>query len=248
MTKNPTGRKVALVTGASGGVGSATAGLLARQGWAVAVHYDSDKKGAAACLAAVRGAGSDGKLFRADLLDLEAAQGLVGSVVRAFGRLDLLVNNAGAVLGQEPFTELRAKDFERTLRLNLTAPFLLAREAFKAMRGRGGRIVNISSVSAKFGGSPRSMHYGAAKAGVEALTVSLAREGAPHGILVNTVRCGVLDTPFHGKFRKDMSARAALIPLKRLGAAEDAARMIVHLAGPGGDFITGALLPVTGGE
>ena len=241
-------RRIALVTGASGGIGSATAKLLAAQDWEIAVHYSSDAKGAAAALAGVRAAGSGGRLFKADLLDLKAAEGLVGKVVAAFGRLDLLVNNAGAVLGQEPFTELAAAEFERSLRLNLTAPFLLAREAFKAMRARGGRIVNISSISAKFGGSPRSMHYSAAKAGVEALTVGLAREGAPHGILVNTVRCGVLDTPFHGKFRKDMSARAALIPLKRLGTAEDAARMIVHLAGTGGDFITGALLPVTGGE
>ncbi|MBI4424843.1 MAG: SDR family oxidoreductase, partial [Elusimicrobia bacterium] len=92
------------------------------------------------------------------------------------------------------------------------------------------------------------LHYGAAKAGLEALTRGLAREGAPHGILVNAVRAGALDTPFHGKFRKDLSARAALIPLKRLGRAEDPARMIVHLAGPGGDFVTGQVLCVTGGE
>lgn len=226
-----------LVTGASGGIGAATARALAAAGWRVAAH---GFRSAAPRL-------PQGVALRADLTRPGAPAALVRETVRRLGGLDLLVNNAGAVLGGTDFLAVTAREFEANLRLNLVVPFLLAREAFKHM-APGGRIVNVSSIAAKFGGSPRSMAYGAAKAGVESLTVSLAREGAPRGILVNAVRPGVIDTPFHGKFRKAMGPRVAMIPLRRPGRPEDVARMILHLAGPGGDFITGQVLAVTGGE
>lgn len=229
--------RVALVTGASGGIGTATARALASDGWILALHHDRTRP------PSIPGAAA----FRADLTRPEAAPPLVRAVLKRFGRLDLLVNNAGAVLGGADFMKVTEREFAANLRLNLTAPFLLAREAFKVLP-RGGRVVNVSSIAAKFGGSPRSMAYAAAKAGLEALTVSLAREGAARGILVNCVRPGVIDTPFHGKFRKAMGPRVAKIPLRRMGRAEDVALMVAHLAGPGGDFVTGQVLCVTGGE
>ena len=237
--------KVVLVTGASGGIGRAVARLCHSQGATVALHQRS---GAAESKALVRGLGARAEAFRADFARPGEPRRLVAAVLRRFGRLDLLVNNAGAVVGDDDFLDMSEKDWETTLRVNLQAPFFLAREAFRAMKGRGGRIVNVSSIAAKFGGSPRSAHYAAAKAGLEATTVALARFGAPHGVLVNTVRPGVIDTPFHGKFRKDMAARVAMVPLRRMGRPEDVARMVVYLAGPGGDFITGQTLCVTGGE
>ncbi|MFH1724214.1 MAG: SDR family oxidoreductase [Elusimicrobiota bacterium] len=240
--------KTALITGASGGIGSAVARLFADNGCRIALHYSKNRRGAEALAKTLRAQGAGCELFQADLLQGGACERLIRATLKRFGRLDILVNNAGAVLGQRYFLDLPAKDWDRTLRLNLTAPFLLAREAFKAMRRKGGRIINISSIAAKFGGSPRSMHYGAAKAALEAVTVAMAKEGAPRGILVNTVRAGVIDTPFHSKFRKDMSKRVALIPLGRMGRPEEVARMALHLAGEGGDFITGQTLPVTGGE
>lgn len=229
--------RVALVTGASGGIGAAAARALAADGWTLALHHARSRPPTVPGSAA----------FKADLSRPGAAAALVRAVVRRFGRLDLLVNNAGAVLGGTDFLSVTEREFAANLQLNLTAPFLLAREAFKVLP-RGGRVVNVSSIAAKFGGSPRSMAYAAAKAGLEALTVSLAREGAAKGLLVNCVRPGVIDTPFHGKFRKAMGPRVAKIPLRRMGRAEDVALMVAHLAGPGGDFVTGQVLCVTGGE
>lgn len=229
--------RVALVTGASGGIGAATARALAEGGWTLALHHAHTR--------APKIPG--GAAFKADLARPGAAAALVRAVLKRFGRLDLLVNNAGAVLGGTDFLTVSEREFAANLQLNLTAPFLLAREAFKVLP-RGGRVVNVSSIAAKFGGSPRSMAYAAAKAGLEALTVSLAREGAPRGLLVNCVRPGVIDTPFHGKFRKAMGPRVAKIPLRRMGRAEDVALMVAHLAGPGGDYVTGQVFSVTGGE
>ena len=237
--------RVALVTGASGGIGAAVCAALADGGFKLALHYSSNAAGARA-LAEKLGR-ERCALIKADLSKPGAAKPVVDACLRAFGRLDLLVNNAGAVLGDKDFMFASESDWERTFRLNAFSPFFLSREAFRAMKGHGGRIVNISSIAAKFGGSARSMHYGAAKAAVEAMTVSLARLGAPD-ILVNAVRPGVIDTDFHGKFKKNMRARVEMIPLKRMGTATDVAAMVAFLAGPGGDFITGQVFSVSGGE
>jgi 3-oxoacyl-[acyl-carrier protein] reductase len=238
--------RVALVTGASGGIGTAVCAALADGGFKLVLHYSSNisrARAVAAKLGRERCA-----LVKADLSKPGAAKPVIDACLRAFGRLDLLVNNAGAVLGDRDFMDVAESDWERTFRLNAFSPFFLSREAFRAMKGRGGRIVNISSIAAKFGGSARSMHYGAAKAAVEAMTVSLARLGAPEGILVNAVRPGVIDTDFHVKFRKNMKKRIEMIPLKRMGTATEVAAMVAFLAGPGGDYATGQVFSVTGGE
>lgn len=238
--------KVALVTGASGGIGSAIAKALAAGGCAVAVHYSSDAASAKAVAARIKALGGRAELFKADLLETKAPKALVAACLREFGRLDILVNNAGAILGGEHFLDLPVSSWEKTFRLNAEAPFFLTREAFRVMKN-GGRVINISSVAAKFGGSARSLHYGASKAALEAMTRGFAREGASRGILVNAVRAGVIDTPLHGKFRKNMAERVAKIPLKRMGRPEDVAAAVLHLAADG-DFITGQVISVTGGE
>lgn len=248
MSVNGNAARTALITGASGGIGSATARLLADKGVSLALHYARDRGGARRLADELRARGVDCRLFQADLTRPAAAQRLVADAARTFGALDIVVNNAGAVIGRGHFLDLRASDLLATMTLNAAAPFLIAREAFKLMRGRGGRIINVSSVAAAFGGSARSMHYGMAKAALEAFSRGLAREGAAHGILVNSVRAGVIDTPFHDGSGKDMAKRVSLIPLRRMGRAEDVARMVSHLAGRGGDFITGQVLCVTGGE
>lgn len=247
MSSQPLSGKVALVTGASGGIGAEVARKLALAGASVALHYSSGAARARELARELRVLNARAETFRADLLKPGAAKPLISSVVSRLGRLDILVNNAGAVLGDQGFEKLSERDFERTLRLNLGAPFFLSREAFKAMDG-GGRIINVTSIGAKFGGSPRSFHYAAAKGGLETLTLGLSRAGASRGILVNAVRAGVIDTPFHGKFRKNMGERTALIPLKRLGKPADVAQLAAYLCGPGGDYITGQVLSVTGGE
>ena len=239
---------VALITGGSGGIGAALCRSFGSAGYRIALHYSRDLASARALQEELAGRGAPCRLLRADLCRPGAAASLVRAALRGFGRLDVLVNSAGAVLGQKDFLEMPEADWERTLRLNAGAPFFLCREAFRAMRRRGGRIINISSIAAKFGGSARSMHYGAAKAALEAVTVGLARHGARYDILVNAIRPGVIDTDFHRGFKKDMARRIAMIPLKRMGRPEEVAALALHLAGPGGDFITGQVLSVTGGE
>lgn len=239
-------RRVALITGASGGIGAAVARAFAPE-FDLALHYSSNKAGADALAAELAGTGARVKVLRADLTEPKQAERLVASCAKALGRLDILVNNAGANSNGADFLTMTSKQWDEVLRLNAQAPFILSREAFKAMES-GGRIVNVSSIGVKFGGSAKSMHYAAAKAAVEAFTVGMAREGARRGILVNAIRAGVIDTPFHDKFRKNMSERVAMIPLKRAGKPEDVARLALYLVGKGGDFITGQILPVTGGE
>ncbi|MBI5630418.1 MAG: SDR family oxidoreductase [Elusimicrobia bacterium] len=241
--------KVALVTGASGGIGSAIARAFARRGCAVALHYRSGKARAERLRRELSGLGARCVILRADLLKDGAPAALVRAAVRALGRLDILVNNAGAVIGYEHFSSLRPVDWDRTLRVNASAPFFLSREAFAAMRRDGGRIINIGSVAAKFGGSPRSLHYAAAKAALEAVSAGLAKQGAAHNILVNTIRAGVIDTRLHAALPgKDLAARVALVPLKRMGTPEEVAQAALYLAGPGGAFVTGQVLGVSGGE
>ncbi|MEK7857787.1 MAG: SDR family oxidoreductase [Elusimicrobiota bacterium] len=238
--------QVALVTGASGGIGAAIAKALAGQGCAVGLHYSSNGSSAKALAAKLNAIGGRAKTLKADLLKDGAPRQLVSACVKEFGRLDILVNNAGAVLGDEHFLDLSERDWARTLRLNAEAPFFLTQEAFRVMK-TGARVINISSVAAQFGGSSRSIHYGAAKAALEAMTRGFAREGAGRRILVNAIRAGVIDTAFHDKFRKNMGPRIEMIPLKRMGRAEDVAAMALYLAVDGG-FTTGQVLCVTGGE
>jgi 3-oxoacyl-[acyl-carrier protein] reductase len=241
--------RVALVTGASGGIGRAIAEELGHAGAAIAVHCHSNTEAAAGLADALQGQGGRAEVFQAALADTRDSEALVDAVVARLGALDVLVNNAGAVTGDHDFRDMTDEEWDRTIALNLKAPFFLARAAFRAMEARGGgRIINISSVGARFGGSARSMHYGAAKAGLEAVTVALARAGAPAGILVNVVRPGLIDTPFHGRFAKDMAARIDLIPLKRMGEPVDVARMVAFLASDAGRFVTGQIFSVSGGE
>jgi len=177
---------------------------------------------------------------------------LIHDFIEVFGSIDILVNNAGGIYGNKNFLEIDEDSWNQTFTLNVTAPFFLARDAFSFMKLHGGgKIINISSISAKYGGSGTTMHYGAAKAALEAITRGLAKAGAPYNILVNTIRGGVIDTPFHEKIqrdRKNLEERINLIPLKRMGKPLDIARMALFLASEAGDYITGEIFTVAGGD
>lgn len=163
--------------------------------------------------------------------------------------VDSLVNNAGSYGVKKHFSELTANDIVAALMVNSVSPTLLAGQLFTHMREKGfGRIVNISSIAAKYGGSSESLHYGCSKRALEGLTLTLAREGAPFNILVNTVRPGVIDTEFHRKFPKDMAKRVTMIPLKRMGQPDDVADMVFYLGTDRNNFITGEIITVAGGE
>lgn len=245
------GKKV-LITGASTGIGATIAELFSKYGASVGIHYNKSRKEALELRKKMVSSSGRAEVFKADLLKKPERVALVKQFTETLGGIDVLVNNAGGVYGPKDIPALDEKSWNKTFALNVTAPFFLARDAFLYMKNHGGgRIINISSISAKYGGSPTTIHYGAAKAALDAVTKGLARAGAPYNILVNSVRGGVIDTPFHekmGRDRKSLEERIKLIPLKRMGKPIDMARVVLFLASEAGNYITGEIFTVAGGD
>jgi 3-oxoacyl-[acyl-carrier protein] reductase len=224
--------------------------LFASYGAMVGAHYYRNKASAEQLASDIKETGGTAAVFYADLATDPAHTSLVQDFIAAFNGIDVLVNNAGANIGNHPFWEMDFPSWQHTFNLNCTAPFFLSQQAFIHMKDHeGGRIINISSVGAKYGGSTRSIHYAGAKGALEAITRGLSQAGAPHNILVNAIRGGFIDTAFHHKAPKeDLKKRIELIPLGRAGTPEDVARMALFLASQGGDYITGQVFSVTGGD
>ena len=236
-----------LVTGCTGGIGSAVAVTFAQNGWNVVGHDCISGDKARELKARIVAHGVDFSLIKADFSSKRQVERF--SAQAAELQIDSLINNAGGYLQAKHFTELEIEDLSSAMMLNLLAPILLAGRIFGGMKQRQfGRIVNVSSVAAKYGGSASSVHYGCAKRGLEALTKTLAREGAPHNILVNTVRPGVIDTDFHRKFPKDMKKRIAMIPLKKMGTPQDVADAVFYLASDVNNYVTNEIITIAGGE
>ena len=242
--------KRVLVTGAGGGIGAATAQAFGEAGCALGLHALRSEAACRALAERFRAAGGKAEVLTGDLRDPAVRASLVDRFVAAAGGIDVLVNNAGGALGARHFLELEEAAWEETFALNTLAPFALARAAFRWMRDHGGgRIINIGSIGVKFGGGSHTMHYSAAKAALETLSLGMARAGAPHNILVNVIRPGVIDTPFHAKVPKaDREGRVRQIPLGQAGTPQDVARMVAYLASDAGRFITGQIFAVSGGE
>ena len=249
MFESIRGKRV-LITGAGSGMGASMAELFGEYGAVVGVHYNQSEDGAGKVMARVREKGGSAIPVRADLMDPGACTQLVPRFVKEAGGLEVLVNSAGAVQGHHHFLEMDRESWDMTIALDLTAPFFIAQGAFRHMKGHGGgRIISISSIAAKYGGSDETIHYGAAKAGLEAMTRTLARAGARHGILVNAIQPGVIDTDFHRKIgRATLAERVKKIPLGRAGTPLDVARLCLFLASEAGDYITGQVYGVTGGD
>ena len=244
-------RPVALVTGASRGIGRAIAQQLAARGLGVAVHYHRNRAAAEATLASLPGAGH--ALIAADLIAPPAAAGLIRAVLRACGRIDVLVNNAGIYELHPPETagfDAWRRRWDRTVAANLTAPAHLSFLAARAMRrgpGRGGRIVNISSRGA-FRGEPRAPAYGAAKAGLNAFGQSLAKALAPRRIFVFTLAPGWVDTDMAAEHLRGPRGPEILrdIPLGRVATAAEVGQAAVWLALDAPVSMTGCIVDLNG--
>ncbi len=245
------GKRV-LITGATGGMGEAFAQLFAEHGASLGLHYQKNKQGAKKLLNEVKDKTKQADIFQADLLDTISRKKLLNDFLKKFKGIDVLINNAGAVFDQIEFSKLNEESWQNTFDLNVKAPFYLSAGVFEVMKKNGGRIINISSVNVKYGGSARSMHYVASKAALESITRGFAKEGAKYNILVNAIRPGVIDTPMRTKIKgyseKDFSKRIAMVPLKRTGKPIDVARMALFLASETGSFITGEIFTVAGGD
>jgi 3-oxoacyl-[acyl-carrier protein] reductase len=242
---------VALVTGAEGGIGRATALELAARGADVAVHYFRDQAGAEDVACEARKLGRRAVTCQADLTKGVEVTRVFDAVHADFGRVDVLVNNAGDIIGRQPLVEMTEAFFHQVVDVNVLTTFLCCQAAAPGMIARKrGAIVNLASLAAHNGGGPGASIYAAAKAAVITLTKAYAKELAPHGIRVNAVSPGLIGgTNFHGKHtsREAFEAAVKTIPLGRAGEPADVARVIAFLAGDDAGYLTGETIEINGG-
>ncbi|MFC0267277.1 glucose 1-dehydrogenase [Kushneria aurantia] len=244
---------VMIITGASRGIGAATAKLAAARGYAVAINYVSNREAAEQVVSDIESAGGRALAVQADMAHEADIVRLFETVDRELGTLDVLVNNAGVIDRIARLDEMSAERIERMMRINITGPFLCAREAVKRMStrhgGKGGAIVNISSAAAHRGGAGEYVDYAASKGAIDTFTEGLAKEVAAEGIRVNTVRPGVVHTEIHASGgnpdKPEKSSQA--IPMGRAGEPDEIAHGILWLAGGEASFATGACLDIDGG-
>ncbi|HEY4608149.1 MAG TPA: SDR family oxidoreductase [Ilumatobacteraceae bacterium] len=237
-----------LVTGGSRGIGAAVARLAAKAGYTVVVNYTSNRDAAAGVVGEI---GNESFAVNADVGDEAAVLAMFAEVDERCGRLDVLVNNAGIAGGYGTLDTYTVDALQRLWAVNLTGPFVCAREAARRMRdrGAGGSIINISSKAAVLGGTNEWVHYAASKGGIDTMTIGLAKELAPHGIRVNAVRPGLIESDFHLHATPGRVERMApLIPMQRAGTADEVAQAVVWLASDAASYVTGAFIEVTGGR
>jgi NAD(P)-dependent dehydrogenase (short-subunit alcohol dehydrogenase family) len=245
-------RKIALVTGASRGIGAATARLAAKRGYTVCINYVSNQAKAEAVASDIRRNGGEALLVQADTADEAAVVRMFETIDREAGRLDALVNNAGIVGPPGPLDGQSSADIRRVLDVNLFGTIICCREALKRMSrkhgGKGGAIVNLSSVAAREGAPKEWTPYGASKGGVSTFTLGLAREVAGEGVRVNAILPGLIETDMHGgEFAEARLERLKpTIPIGRTGTAEECAEAILWLLSDEASYVAGAVLPVTG--
>lgn len=244
--------KAAFVSGASTGIGAAVARGLGAQGMKVAVHYNRSEAQAQAVADAVREAGGQAMLVKADVRDSGTIRKAVAAVLQAFGRIDLLVNNAGSLVQRVPITELTDELFDEVLHINARSMMAFCREVVPAMRAQGGgSIINVTSVAARHGGGPGAALYAGAKGFVSTATRGLAKELVGDRIRVNAVAPGVIVTPFHDRFSTPqmMEGFKASIPMGRLGTADECVGAFLYLASEAlSGYVTGQILEVNGGQ
>ncbi|MBL8372774.1 MAG: SDR family oxidoreductase [Burkholderiaceae bacterium] len=246
--------KVLLITGASRGIGAATARHAAQAGWAVAVNYTAHSLAADEVVRSIRAAGGHAITVQADVADEAQVLRMFERIDAKFGRLTGLVNNAGVVDFSARLDEMDMDRWRRMFDINVLGSLLCAREAVRRMSprhgGAGGAIVNVSSAASRLGSPGQYVDYAAAKGAIDAFTIGLAKEVAAEGIRVNAVRPGLIETDIHasGGLPDRVRDLQHLVPMQRGGTAAEVAEAIVWLLSPAASYTTMSLLDVSGGR
>jgi NAD(P)-dependent dehydrogenase (short-subunit alcohol dehydrogenase family) len=247
-------KKIVLITGASEGIGAATAYLAARQGYTVCVNYRQNLEGAHRVVSQIREGGGQAYAFQADISNEKEVVGLFESIDREVGLITALVNNAAIIEPQQRLAQMSAERLHRVFATNVIGSFLCAREAIRRMstknNGSGGSIVNISSMASRLGSPFEYIDYAASKGAIDSMTIGLSKEVAEENIRVNAVRPGTIHTEIHRKAGEPNRAERVkeAIPMKRAGQPEEVAHTILWLLSDEASYITGALVDVSGGR
>ncbi|HEX2555873.1 MAG TPA: SDR family oxidoreductase [Microvirga sp.] len=245
--------KAVLITGASTGIGAAAARAFGRNGAKVAVNFNASREQAEAVAEAIRTGGGEALLVQGDVTRPEAAAEITARTVEAFGRIDVIVNNAGALIKRTHVADYSDEYLEAVLDLNVKQVVRFIREGALQMRkqGSGGSIINLSSIAARHGGGPGSVLYAAAKGFIATATRGWAKELVKDGIRVNAVSPGVILTPFHERFStaEQLATMQATVPMNRLGEAEECVGAFLYLASEQmSGYVTGQIIEVNGGQ
>jgi 3-oxoacyl-[acyl-carrier protein] reductase len=245
--------KAVLITGASTGIGAAAARAFGRNGARVAVNFNASREPAEAVAAAIRSSGGEALLVQGDVTRPDAAAEITARTVEAFGRIDVIVNNAGALIKRTHVADYSDEYLDAVLDLNVKQVVRFIREGALQMRkqGGGGSIINLSSIAARHGGGPGSVLYAAAKGFIATATRGWAKELVKDGIRVNAVSPGVILTPFHERFStaEQLATMQATVPMNRLGEAEECVGAFLYLASEQmSGYVTGQIIEVNGGQ
>jgi 3-oxoacyl-[acyl-carrier protein] reductase len=244
--------KVVLITGASTGIGAAAARAFGANGAAVAVHYNSSAAAAQAVADDVVKAGGKAVTVQGDVMQSAACRAIVERTVAAFGRIDVLVNNAGGLVQRVPVAELTDELFDSVLHLNVRSALMCIAAAVPHMRAQGGgNVINVTSVAARHGGGPGAVLYAGSKGFVSTMTRGLAKELVKDNIRVNAVAPGVIHTPFHERYSTPemLEGFRATIPMNRIGTPDECAGAFLFLASERmSGYVTGQILEVNGGQ
>jgi len=246
--------KTIIITGGSRGIGAATARLAGKRGWSVSINFVEDEVAAGSTARAVEQGGGKAIVVRGNIASEDDVVRLFDETEQALGAIDGVVNNAGILRPAMPFAEMSLARIREIVDVNVIGAYLVGREAARRMAtgrgGKGGALVNVSSIAARLGAPNIGVDYAGAKAAVEAMTLGLSKELAPEGVRVNAIRPGTIDTEIHESWGVPNWVRdiAPTIPAGRAGTAEEAGEAIMWLLSDASSYVSGAILDVTGGR